>query len=438
MNRPTENSQLKTSNRDLELAEILSIWTKNWKLLALSALGFGVIAGAVSFFFFKRVYRSQATVFIGSPGSSGIGGLAALAGNSGLGSLLNFGGADTNKDRMIAVLQSDQIIFSVIDDLDLMSVYQPEDAKGSELAKAVGRELLKVLVHDNTDIDSDGSVVKVSFRGPTPELAASVVGAYLENLKVFLSESLVTKAKRTEDFIKDRLSEAEKGLEDAKNKYIALQTNKGVIRLSSQAGLALKTASELQARLIEKDIELELYRDILKDSSEVERLAFEKKEIQRQIKLLVDGGQVDHLPSKPGQKTKARVNLMTPLRKIPNLEAEFAEAQAELSGQKLLVDSLRIQYEGARIETKRDEPSFEIIDLPRPIIIPDGPSHKLNVIFGMLAGLLIAGAYVFLGASVYIGSNRKFPVLKINPSDQAYPRVPVPTEFRNDPPTYHA
>ncbi|PIR22616.1 MAG: hypothetical protein COV44_07040 [Deltaproteobacteria bacterium CG11_big_fil_rev_8_21_14_0_20_45_16] len=422
---------------DLELATILSLWAKNWKLLAGSALVFGVIAGAVSFFFIDRVYKSQATIFVASPTSSSRGGLAGLASSSGLEGLLSLG-TDTNKDRMIAVLQSDHILFSVIHDLDLMAVYRPEDLKGSDKTRAIGRELLKVKIRDNTDIDSEGSAIRLSFRGPTPELSSKVVSTYLDNLRTFLSESLVTKSKRTEDFIHDRLSEAETGFEGAKNNYISLQKSKGVVRLSSQAGLALKTASELQARMIEKDIELELYRDILKDSSEVDRLESEKREIQKQITRLIEGNQLDLPIRGSGKRVKARVDLLTPLQKIPNLEAEFASAQAELSGQKLLVDSLRLQYEAARIETKRGEPSFEIIDSPRPVIVPDGPSHKLNATMGMIIGFILAVAYVFIGSGVYIGSKRKFPILKVNLLDAEIPPMPAPKDFGSDQPTYHA
>jgi capsule polysaccharide export protein KpsE/RkpR len=198
----------------------------------------------------------------------------------------------------------------------------------------------------------------------------------------FIEGRILTQARATEIFVGERLADARARLKELQNQFVDLQGSKGVVQLSSQSSLTLNQAAKLRARIMDKEIQLDLYKDVLRDSGELVRLKAEKDQLQAQLDSLMGGG-----AQRNGSRVKEKVmDVFTPLNLVPSMEKDFAAATLDHTTQAKLVELLQEQFELAKIDSKKNQPGFEVIDPPLVPMFPSGPNVKLYVVVGTLFG----------------------------------------------------
>lgn len=403
-----------TSDDEIDLRAVLRLLFQNYKLILGTAFSFAVVGALISLFILKPIYESTA-VILSTRDQSLAGRFSSMFGNSSISQLLRFSGINQEVTQYYEILKSKTLANEVIETLDLIKLMEVEVDEGDPLGHEKAQYWLAEELGKKVQLSMEGDILRLSYRNQNPELAHQIVAAYLSKLRKFVQKNTATVARSTQEFIEERLNEVESQLKVAEEKYLALQNTKGVVELPSQLGLTLNTASHLRSQLIEKEMEIELYKNIMKDSSEIQRLESEKAQIQAQLSRLIQGNQKN--------KSNNKVEVFTPLSEGASLTFQFANAERDYLMYVKLSDILRQQLELARIETKKQEPSFQIIDPPIVPLLPVGPNKKLITILSFLFGLLVSCTIIIFASNAPNLPSRVFRIVKVDIRRKGRPAI---------------
>lgn len=376
--------QLQIVNEDeIDLREVLLLLWRNKVLIAASSFGFALVAALISVFYLTPQYESTA-VIMEAKDQSAASNFRGLGEASPFAALMSLGGPGQTMVRYNEILASRQIAVEVTDELNLMERLSVSIDPSEERALEKAQERIINQVRSAATISAENDVLRLSFRHSDPQLAKDLADTYLSKLQQLIRENLNTQARQTEIFIAERLMEVEQNLREKEAQYVQLKKEEGIVQLPSQINFSLGTASQLRSQIIEKDMQIELYRNIMRDSSEVQRLEEEKQQIEAQLRRLVEG-------SGASKQDKERlVNVFAPLKDSSSLEVQFANAERNYLIHVKLAELLRQQLEMARIETKKSEPVFQIIDPPVEGLFPVSPNKRLNTVLGFLLGMILS------------------------------------------------
>jgi len=376
-------------NDEIDLREIiLLLWRNKW-LIGGSALSFAAIAALVSLFYLTPAYESKA-VIMEAKDQSASANFRGLGESSPLAALLSFGGPGQVLAKYNQILISRGLAAQIVDEYNLMERLEIEVDTEDPLGELQARERLIRSLQNGMNITAERDVLQMAFRHKDPEFAKDMIEAYLDGLRNFIRTNLSTQARSTEEFIAARLEEVEENLNTIEIEYLALKKEQGVVQLPSQINFSLNTASQLRSQIIEKDMQMELYSNIMKDSGEVQRLKQERTQLENQLRRLIGGNE-----AQTADREKL-FELFTPLSASSELEFRFATAERHYLTQVKLAELLKQQLEVARIETKKSEPVFQVIDEPVAGVFPVSPNKRLNTILGFLLGMILSTFIVLI------------------------------------------
>jgi uncharacterized protein involved in exopolysaccharide biosynthesis len=386
-----ESAGISQAEDEIDLREVfLLLWNNRYVIGAIS-FGFAFVAALVSFLILTPQYESSAVIMPARSGGSGAG-LSALANQSGLGAFLNLAGGDQEVSRFVEILNSRDLAEKVLSEEQMLKFIKDprEIPEPGTREYREARERLLEKFQKATNVQNQGNIIRLSFENASPELSAETVELYLQGLQNFIEKNLTTQAKRTEVFVEERLAEAEASLRHAETAYLDLQKEEGVVALPSQVSLALNTASQIRSQMIEKEMEIDLLKSIMKDSSEIQRLESEKSQLEAQLKKIISG--------KDGARASksSSPDILTPLNKSSGLQFQFANVEREYFIKTKIIELLTQQLEIAKIETKKNEPAFQIIDSPKVAVFPSSPNKKLNTALGFVLGFILSAFAVLI------------------------------------------
>lgn len=376
---------------EIDLKVLVTGILRNYKVLLLTAFAFAFVAAFLSRYVLTKKYESYALILPSDrQENSASSALQGMASSMGLTQFLGQGTATDSLARYGVILRSRSILEMAAAN-PAISEKLLEKKQIDPLASEADRILQGAsYMGQGAFFDSEDQVIRVRFRDPDPVFAKLATSALLESLQKFLDSTMVARAKSTENFVAERLIEAEETLKEIETASLAMQKSEGVVQFPSQSSLAISSAANLRSQLMEKDLEINMYKEILKNSSEVKRLESERRQISSQIEKLMSG-ESKNLANKNGVKA---VDIFTPIRNIPSLGMEIARSERGYLSQVKVVELLRQQLEISKIETKKSEPSFQVIDPPILSRVPTSPKLSLNVLLGFFLGLSLATLFV--------------------------------------------
>lgn len=385
MKSPSEHS-----SDELDLKIFYLPLLRYWKAISAGAFFCALLAAGYSLTL-DRYYEARAVIMSGVSSNPG-GLLSELKGGAPLMGLLGVGGGDQVLQRYERILKSRSFVRNMLNKYSLYDVLlESSEDMDHSLTEEARERIVKNMV-GGTLISNSPPVLEISYRSTRPEVAYSVVDSYLKALREFVNSNMLTQAKSTENFVRDRLNDSLAKLSEIEKKYTDLQAKTGIYQLPVQSGQALGAASNLEAQLIEKDIEIALLKDLMRSSSEINRLEAERDQIEKQLNQLIQGRSKTTASNDPSGK-----KLFTPIKDIPSLEMEFASARRDYLVQGRLVELLQKQLEIAQIETKKSDPIFQVVDEPVVPILPAGPSRRMITMVGAMIGLFLFS----IGAIIY-------------------------------------
>ncbi len=233
----------------------------------------------------------------------------------------------------------------------------------------------------------------------TRQRAAEVANQFVQELDRVNREKSLSRAKQTRVYLERQLQENEEAIRKLSTDLAQFQRGHGAVSLDAQTKALIETASELQSRLLAKEVELGVAsQSLTADNPEQIRLQQEADELRRMLRGLeaTAGGAA-------GARGQTWMDLAA--ADIPSLQYQLARYEREMKTQVLLQSYLNQQYYQAKIQEASDAPTIQVLDLAVPPQERTSPKRKLMVVAGALSGLITAVAGIALLETV--GSPRR-------------------------------
>lgn len=264
-------------------------------------------------------------------------------------------GAPTLSDVFISILKSRSVGDRLVTRFDLVRRYRQRD---------VEKALKELQSHTVLALGDEGTI-SIAVEDRDPKAAAALANAYIEELDSFNRLTRTSSARRTREFIQERLSVVERDLAAAENSLSSYQQRKNVALLSPEARGQAEIGASIMAQKLALEVKLNVLRQSLVESSEeVRRVREELSAVERQLGTLPQAG----------------VATMRLWR--------------DLKVQEQLFELLTAQLEEARIRETRDTPTVQVLDPAVPPLHKSRPKRALVVLVGMAIGLIGSTGYL--------------------------------------------
>jgi capsule polysaccharide export protein KpsE/RkpR len=364
------------------VGQLRIVWDKR-RFLVQAFLAGLVIGCLVAFLIPSRYVSTVQLMPPDNQSTSGLAMLAALASKGGgaaggvAGDLL---GIKTSGALFIGVLSSRTVQDRLVDRFQLKKVYHKslqEDAR-TKLA-------------ENTGVSEDrkSGIIEISVTDHSPQLAAAIAQAYVEELNQLVAELSTSAAHRERVFLEERLVAVKKDLDDASVKFSQFSSKNTAIDIKEQGRAMVDAASRLQGELIAAQSELMGLEQIYTASNvRVRSLQARISELQLQLRKL--GGKAD---AGPNAAPTSSDSLYPSIRELPVLGVTYADLYRRIRVQEAVFETLTQQYELAKVQEVKETPSVKVLDDAR---VPEKKSFPPRT---LLTGL---GGFVFLGIAVAV------------------------------------
>jgi len=256
-------------------------------------------------------------------------------------------GAPTLSDLFVSVLKSRSVGDRIVTRFKLVDRYKQRDAE---------KALKELQSHTRLALGDEGTI-SISVEDQDPKTAAAMANAYIEELDNFNRLTRTSTARRTREFIEERLAVVERDLAASENNLSSYQQRKNLALLSPEARGQAEIGANIMAQKLALEVKLNVLRQSLVESSEeVRRVREELSAVERQLGTLPQAG----------------VATMRLWR--------------DLKVQEQLFELLTAQLEEARIRETRDTPTVQVLDPAVPPLHKSRPKRSLVVLAGMLLG----------------------------------------------------
>lgn len=359
-----EHAQLDGQSVDYEddtvsLLDLALPLIEHWKLLILGSLAFGLAALGIAFVI-TPTFTARTTFLPPQQQQSGLasalaslGGLAGLAGAA--------GGIKSPADQYVALMQSVSATDRLIQQFDLMQVYE-----------AKYRFEARKALEQNTRIaigKKDG-LISIEVDDKSPQRAAEMANAYVEELRRLTSELAVSEAQQRRMFFEKELKEARDQLAKAQQALEASGFNVGALRAEPKA--AAESYARLRAEITAAEVRLQVLRGTLAEGApEVQRQAAQLSALRGQLARLERSATDD---AGPDYLSKYR-------------EFKYRETLFELFAR---------LYELARVDESREGALIQVVDVAMPPEYKSKPKRGFIAVAATMLSLLLLGMFILV------------------------------------------
>jgi tyrosine-protein kinase Etk/Wzc len=368
---PLANGELYSESEDPRYLRIFLILLQRRRRIAIITFVSLLIGAAIAFVLLKVTFTATATILPPQAPQStasllmGQAGSLVGLGTSGAGGLLKNPG-----DIYVAMLESRTITDRIINRFQLQSLWKEKKWEDT-------RKILKK--HAQFEAAKDGLIV-IAVKDPNPKLASDMANAFVDELHQMNSTLAVTEAGQRRLFFDQQLEEEKNALTAAENDLQTTQEKTGLIELSGQSAMAIRTIAETGAELRSREVELQAMRTYATDENP------DFKRLQTQIEVLRQ--QLSALQN--NQKNMLPGDTQVPAGRVPKEGMEYARKLREVRYHQTLFDLLSRQYEAARIDEAKSAPIIQIVDHAVPPDKKSGPPRMLIILGFGLVGFCLA------------------------------------------------
>jgi uncharacterized protein involved in exopolysaccharide biosynthesis len=344
----------------IDLVEMARVLALHWKLLLLGPLAAGVVALGITFLM-PKVYTSR-TVFLppqqqqSTAAASAIAQLGALSGLAGAAA-----GIKSPADQYVSLLQSATITDRLIDQFELIKVYEEEfryEAR-KELARNTRITLGK----------KDG-LISIEVDDASPQRAADIANRHVDELRRLTGQLAITEAQQRRLFFETQLTQTRDRLIKAQQVLQASGFSPGALRADARA--SAEGYARLKAEATAAEVRFKALRQNLADNT---------PEVQQALSIL--GALRAQL---------AKLEGPTELAGTPDYVGKYREFKYE----ETLFELFARQYELARVDESREGAMIQVIDAATPAERHSRPRR------GLIVALVVAAAAIGLAAFVFL------------------------------------
>jgi capsule polysaccharide export protein KpsE/RkpR len=377
-------------SREWQAEQLRLLWGRRRFFFRAGAVG--LLASTLVALSIPKSYTSTTQLMPPDPQStSGMAMMAAMAtkAGGGLGGMAgDLLGLKSSGALFVAVLRSQTSQDRLIQQFDLRKVY------GKRLVMDARTRL-----DENTSISEDrkSGIITISVTDHSPQRAAALASAYVDQLNSLVSELSTSSAHRERVFLEERLKVAKQDLDDASNQLAQFSSKNNTLDIQLEGKAMLDAAGSISGEMIAAQSQLEGLRQIYTDNnSRVRSLNARVVELRRQLEKLAgtqakgaDGGTASAIRSADPAPTN-RLAFPT-IRSLPLLGAKYADYYRRAKVQETVNEMLTEQYELAKVEEAKETPSVKVLD---PARVPERKSFPPRLVIMFLGTFLVCAMSV--------------------------------------------
>jgi len=339
-----------------DLRDVMArVWADRVRILVVSVAA-GLLAFGIAFLF-PRWYRTQATIL--PPEDTDIFTNISLA-QKALSKFPTFGQLGeffTPADVFKAILSSQTLQDNVIDQFNLKQVYK---------LKSHEKTLKELKSHYSVKLSPEG-IISVSVEDKDPKRAAAMAMAFLTELDRYNIHNRNSRAKRTRQFLEQRVHETDSLLRVIETTLKVYQERRHTVVPTSINSADMQSSAELMARKIALEVRLGYLRTYVSESNEEIQAA--KTELEQ---------------------LKQRIGT------LPAMQSDVARMIRDQKIQEQVFVLLTAELEQARIRESMDTPTVQVLDKPFPPERHSRPKRATIAIIAMLLTMIATSLHVAL------------------------------------------
>ena len=304
----------------------------------------------------------------------GAGGLGGIAGD--------LVGLKSTSDVFVGILGSRTAQDKLIEQFNLKKLYGARNMEDARKALVANTSLA---------VDRKSQITSVTVTDRSPQRAAAMAQAYVEELNRLVAELSTSSARRERIFLEGRLQGVSKDLEAAEKEFSQFASKNAAIDVKEQGKAMVEAAAMLQGQLIAAQSQYEGLRNIYTDdNSRVRSTKARIDELQRQLEKL--GGKDESsviASSQPGD------SMYPSIRKLPLLGVTYADLYRRTKIQEAVLETLTKQYELAKVQEAKEIPTVKVLDTANTPDKKSYPPRTLFIFLGTTFAFMTAACWVF-------------------------------------------
>jgi capsule polysaccharide export protein KpsE/RkpR len=366
------------------VAYLQLLWTNRSVLLRIGA--YALLASTLIAFLIPSRYASRARLM---PPDNQSGSGIAMAAAAMSGAAGGFGGMASDllglkstSDVFVGILTSRSVQDKLILQFDLKKLYwdrRMEDAR-KDLAG-----------HTDISVDRKSQIISITVTDKSPQRAAAMAQAYVEELNRLVAELSTSSARRERIFLEGRLQAVNQDLEAAEKDFSQFASKNTAIDVKEQGKAMVEAAALLQGQLIAAQSQYEGLREIYTDNNpRVRTVKARIDELQRQLEKLGGKGE-----SATSVSSESGDSMYPSIRKLPLLGVTFADLYRRTKIQEAVLETLTKEYEMAKVQEVKEIPTVKVLDSAH---IPEKrsfPPRLLVILVGTAFAFAAGTAWVF-------------------------------------------
>lgn len=356
-------------DEEIYLSDLFAPVFAKWKRVFIIML-LGAAVGAISALTSPRMYESTFTIYVQQ--NSGLGALKSSLPIAGLGGL----GGGSSTGYYTTILKSDSLLRKTMRDLDAKYglLKDPAFTEGEKLPfkKAFRRLQQRIAVNE-----SKSGAVDVSVKWSNPLVACRIANGLLDSLAGSVSNT----SDRKVDYIKMKLDQTTRQLDEAQNKLLEFQKKSGVPVLEEEGKRLVEVLGKLDEQLLTLDIDLQETKSNLGNQGDLDALV--AQEIRKRG---IESGR-EHV-------VKERDAVLAKLNSLPELASTYVRLQRDVMVQEKTFELLTERYQLSRIEQQGEGGQYDVIDraIPADQPVPRGAAMKSAL--GGFTGAMVSSIWI--------------------------------------------
>jgi uncharacterized protein involved in exopolysaccharide biosynthesis len=245
----------------------------------------------------------------------------------------------------------------------------------------------KLDAHTAISEDRQSGILTLTVTDRSPQRAAVLAGAYIDELNRLVAELSTSSAHRERVFLAGRLKGARNDLDQAERNFSQFASRNTAIDIPAQGKAMVDAAARLQGERIAAQAELEGLRQIYtENNARVREARARVAELERQLEKL--GGK-----DGTGAET-SQASLYPSIRQLPLLGVPYADLYRRTQIEEAVYETLTQQYEMAKMEEAKETPSVKVLDAAAVPEEKSFPPRALIVLLGALLSFCLGAVWL--------------------------------------------
>ena len=362
-----------TENKTIDILDIVLVLVQKWKKV-ITIMGVFTLLGLAVALLWPKKFKTDLTYIINSGNSINFSSGGLLSGLANL----SVSGDNVSSDQTLVLLRSNQIKDKMIEEFNLFEVYS------SDVLENVREKLDNNIMIEEMREGGIGfnAIIAVSFSviDESPERSFEMT-KYLYSL--LDSVALSINKKNIESsylMLQNRLDQNMLEMEQAEDSLIAFQEANGILQVEEQARAMVENIAEIKSAMVEKEIEMALFKQTLGVESsryKTAQVAYEE------LTSLYDG----YLNKESSLESQG--DIFKSVSEMPPLFVEYYRLFREVEIQQEIYKVLYPQYEQQKLNFNEINSGLSLIDEPTLPTYKFYPKRAFIVIAFFLLGFIV-------------------------------------------------